>query len=169
MKPTLTALAAILLCTGCASAATTRPASPSSTSSVSSPASLSAGGRPQAPGGTVPASIGIAWDEQSRKDAATVASRAMADYARPGSDRTRWANDFARWLTPRATADYSTVDPANIPVSKVTGPATLRVDETNGYGVTAMVPTNAGTYTLQLLRTGRDAPWKVNRLAPPSS
>ena len=32
-----------------------------------------------------------------------------------------WANDLARWLTPQATADYSAVDPANIPASRVTG------------------------------------------------
>ena len=51
----------------------------------------------------------------------------------------------------------------------MTGPATLSVDEANGFGVMAAVPTNAGTYTLQLLRTGKDAPWKVNRLTPPSS
>ena len=61
------------------------------------------------------------------------------------------------------------MDPSNIPASRVTGAATLSVDEANGYGVTAAVPTNAGTYTLQLLRTGKDAPWKVNRLTPPAS
>ena len=33
---------------------------------------------------------------------------------------------------------------------------------------TAAVPTNAGIYTVQLLRTGKDAPWKVHRLTPPS-
>ncbi|MDT4865754.1 hypothetical protein FQZ97_1005770 [compost metagenome] len=93
----------------------------------------------------------------------------MADYARPGTDATQWANDFARWLTPQAAADYSTVDPANVPVSRVTGPATLAVDESNGYGVTVTVPTNIGPYAVQLLRSSRDATWKVNRLTPPPS
>ena len=45
--------------------------------------SLSAGGRSQAPGGTVPPTSGIAWDEESKEEAAEVAARAMADYARP--------------------------------------------------------------------------------------
>jgi hypothetical protein len=167
VKRTLTALAAVLLCTACAPAATTSAATASF--SASAPASLSAGGRSQAPGGTVPPTPGIAWDEESREEAAGVATRAMADYARPGTDATQWANDFARWLTPQATADYSTVDPANIPVSRVTGPATLAVDEANGYGVTVTVPTDSGPYAVQLLRTSKDSTWKVNRLTPPAS
>lgn len=167
----LTALAAALLCTACAPAATTAPASQPVTASAtpSAAASLSAGGRPQAPGGTVLPTSGIAWDEESKTEAADVATRAMADYARLGTDATQWANDFARWLTPQATADYSTVDPANVPVSRVTGPATLAVDESNGYGVTVTVPTNIGPYAVQLLRSSEDSTWKVNRLTPPLS
>jgi hypothetical protein len=130
--------------------------------------SLSAGGQPQAPGGTVPPTLGITWDEDSKKAATDVAGHAMADYARPTIDAARWANDLARWLTPQATASYSAVDPATIPASKITGPATLDLDETNGYGVTATVPTNAGPYRIQLLRTSRDVPWKVHRLTPPA-
>ncbi|MCU1574421.1 MAG: hypothetical protein JWO93_2503, partial [Micrococcaceae bacterium] len=107
--------------------------------------------------------------EASKGRAVDVAQKAMADFARPAVEEKQWANDLARWLTPQATADYSAVDPANIPVSRVTGPATLSVDDANGFGVMAADPTNAGTYTVQLLRTGKDAPWKVNRLTPPSS
>jgi hypothetical protein len=92
----------------------------------------------------------------------------MADYARPQADAAQWANDFARWLTPQATADYSTVDPANIPVTRVTGPAVPAVDESNGYGVTVTVPTDIGPYAVQLLRSSQDSPWKVNRLTPPA-
>ncbi|MBT2520893.1 hypothetical protein [Arthrobacter sp. ISL-28] len=171
MKLALTVLAAALLCTSCAPAADTRstPETPGThTAAASAPVSLSAGGQPQAPGGTVPPTLGIAWDEDSKKAAAGVASRAMADFARPASEATRWANDFARWLTPQATAAYSAVDPANIPAARVTGPATLDVDETNGYGVIATVPTDAGPYRVHLLRTSRDSPWKVNRLTPPA-
>ncbi|MBT2594054.1 hypothetical protein [Arthrobacter sp. ISL-72] len=167
----LAAIAAVLLCTACAPTAPTGPVSSSATASVSptAPASLSAGGRSQAPDGTVPPTSGIAWDEESKTEAAGVASRAMADYARPGTEATRWANDFARWLTPQATADYSMVDPANVPVSRVTGPATLAVDESNGYGVTVTVPTDVGPYAVQLLRTSAESTWKVNRLTPPAS
>jgi hypothetical protein len=172
VKKPLALVAVALLCVSCAPAANTAPApaeSASSTPTASAPVSLSAGSRPQAPGATVPATIGITWDQASKDQAVDVAQKAMADFARPGTDRARWANDLARWLTPQATADYSAVDPANIPATRITGPATLSVDETNGYGAMAAVPTNAGTYTVQLLRTGKDAPWKVHRLTPPSS
>ncbi|HEY1154803.1 MAG TPA: hypothetical protein VGE95_00695, partial [Arthrobacter sp.] len=117
--------------------------------------------------GTVPATIGISWDQAGKDAAVDIAQQAMTDFARPGVEDKLWANDLARWLTPQATADYSAVDPANVPATRVTGPATLMVDEANGYGVMAAVPTDAGTYTLQLLRIGTEAPWKVNRLTPP--
>ncbi|WP_064723742.1 hypothetical protein [Paenarthrobacter nicotinovorans] len=167
-KPALVLITVALLCAGCAPASNTTPAE-TRTASPSAPVSLSASSGPQAPGGTVPPTIGISWDQASKDQAVDVAQKAMADFARPTVGDQQWANDLARWLTPQATADYSAVDPANIPASRVTGPATLTVDEANGYGVTATVPTNAGTYTLQLLRTGKDAPWKVNRLTPPAS
>jgi hypothetical protein len=170
VKKILALLAAVLLCAACAPAANTTPApADSTTTTPSAPVSLSANSGPQAPGGTVPATIGISWDQASKDRAVEVAEKAMADFARSGVEEKQRANDLARWLTPQATADYSAVDPANIPASRVTGPVTLAVDEANGYGVMATVPTNAGTYTVQLLRTGKDAPWKVNRLTPPSS
>lgn len=172
MKKSLALIAVALLCVSCGSDAGTDKASAeesvSASPTPSTPVSLSADGAPQAPGSTVSPSMGIAWDQASKDRAVEVAQAAMTDFARPAIEEKQWANDLARWLTPQATADYSSVDPANIPASSVTGPATLTVDEANGYGVIAAVPTNAGTYTLQLLRTGKDAPWKVNRLTPPS-
>ena len=173
MKKPLALLAVALLCVSCGSDAGTDKASAeesvTTSPTASAPVSLSADGAPQAPGSTVSPTTGIAWDQASKDEAVKVAQDAMVDFARPDLDEEQWANDLAGWLTPQATADYSSVDPANIPASTVTGPATLTVDEANGFGVTAAVSTNAGIYTLQLLRTGKDAPWKVNRLTPPSS
>jgi len=169
VKKPLTLLAVALLCVSCAPATNTTPTVSTSKATASAPVSLSANSGPQAPGGTVPATIGITWDQASKDQAMDVAENAMTDFARPTLEEKQWANDLARWLTPQATADYSAVDPANIPASRVTGTATLSVDEANGFGVMAAVPTNAGTYTVQLLRTGKDAPWKVNRLTPPAS
>ena len=170
MKRSLTLTAAVLLCTACAPAANTSPAPATNTAATASArVSLSASSGPQAPGGTVPATIGINWDQASKDAAVDTAQKAMTDFARLTVKDKQWANDLARWLTPQATADYSAVDPANVPATRVTGPATLTVDEANGYGVLAAVPTDAGTYSLQLLRTGPQAPWKVNRLTPPTS
>lgn len=169
MKKPLALIAVALLCAACAPAANTTPAREESTAAPSAPVSLSANSGPQAPGGTAPATTGITWDQASKDEAVEIAEKAMADFARPAVEKHQWANDLARWLTPQATADYSAVDPANIFATRVAGPATLTVDEANGYGVMAAVPTDAGTYTLQLLRTGPEAPWKVNRFTPPSS
>ncbi|MEV7649070.1 hypothetical protein [Arthrobacter sp. NPDC089319] len=170
MKKSLTLVAVALLCAACAPATNTTPVPvPSTAATASAPVSLSAGSGPQAPEGTVPTTTGISWDQASKDAAVDVAEKAMADFARPGAEEKQWANDLARWLTPQATADYSAVDPANVPATRVTGPATLTVDEANGYGVMAAVPTDAGAYTVQLLRTGQKAPWKVNRLTPPAS
>lgn len=169
MKKPLVLFAVALLCAACAPVSNTTPAPVETAATPSAPVSLSVDSGPQAPGGTAPPTIGISWDQASKDRAVDVAQKALADFARPSVEEQQWANDLARWLTPQATADYSGVDPANIPASHVTGPAKLNVDEANGYGVIAAVPTNAGTYTLQLLRTGKDAPWKVNRLTPPTS
>lgn len=170
MKKSLALAVVVLLCTACAPAGNTTPVPATSTAATASASgSLSAGSGPQAPDGTVPATIGISWDQSSKDAAVDTAEKAMADFARPGVQDKQWANDLARWLTPQAMADYSAVDPANVPTTRVTGRATLAVDEANGYGVMASVPTDAGTYTVQLLRTGPQAPWKVNRLTPPTS
>lgn len=172
MKKPLVLLAAALLCTSCTQTASTDPAPSQLPGKVaatpSATVSLSSSG-PQAPGATRPASIGIIWDEASKKSATATAVRAMMDFARPGVDATQWANDLARWLTPQATADYSAVDPTNIPATRVTGPATLGVEEANGFGAKASVPTDAGIYTVQLLRASKDSAWKVNRFTPPAS
>jgi hypothetical protein len=169
VKKSLALTAVVLLCAACAPAVDTTPApATSAVATASAPVSLSAGSGPQAPDGTVPPTIGISWDQASQDSAVDTAQKAMTDFARPGMEDKQWANDLARWLTPQATADYSAVDPANLPATRVTGSATLTVDEANGYGVMAAVPTDAGTYTLQLLRTSPQAPWKVNRLTPPT-
>jgi hypothetical protein len=170
VKKPLTLLAVALLCVSCAPAANTTPTeSAGSTPTASAPVSLSANSGPQAPGGTVPATIGIAWDDASKISALDTAEGAMADFARPHVEASQWANDLARWLTPQATADYSAVDPANVPATGITGARELRFDEANGYGATAVITTDAGKYAVQLLRTAKDAPWKVNRLTPPTS
>ena len=168
MKRTLTALTALLLCTACAPAASTTPAEPAPATSTTAPATLSAGGKPQAPGGTAPATLGIAWDEASKTAALATANKAMTLYARPTVTDKEWIQDLGQVLTTQATADYQDVDPANIPATKVTGPGQLTIDENNGFGCHVVFPTDAGDYDVQLLRSAADKPWQVNRFTPPN-
>jgi hypothetical protein len=163
--------ASVLLCTACfggdRTGTTSKEAPPAAEPSPTSTytPSRSVGDGPQAPQTSVPASPEwLPGDEEAAKE---TAANALTDFARPTVEETQWANDFARWLTPEATTAYSAVDPANVPVTEVTGPATLDVDPTNGFGVMATVPTDVGPYSVRLLRQSQDEPWKVNRLYPP--
>ncbi|MEO5315191.1 hypothetical protein PV772_13895 [Pseudarthrobacter sp. CC12] len=168
MKRTLTALAAVLLCTACAPTSSATPADPSPSTSTTAPVTLSAGGKPQAPGGTAPATLGIAWDEASKTAALETATKAMTLYARPTVSDKEWIQDLGQVLTAQATADYQYVDPANIPATRLTGPGQLKVDENNGFGCHVVFPTDAGNYDVQLLRSAADKPWQVNRFTPPN-
>jgi len=168
MKRTLTALTALLLCAACAPVSSSTPAEPSPATSAATPAALSAGGKPQAPGGTPPPTLGIGWDEASKTAALDTASKAMTLYARPTVTDKVWIQDLGQLLTTQATADYQYVDPTNIPATKVTGTGQLRIDEANGFGCHVLVPTDAGDYDVQLLRSAADKPWQVNRFTPPN-
>ena len=168
MKRALTALSAVLLCTACAPVSNTTPAEPPQSMSATAPATLSAGGKSQAPGGTAPASLGIAWDEPSKAAALETATKAMTLYARPTVTDKVWIQELGQLLTAQATADYQYVDPANIPAKKITGAGQLTIDESNGFGCHVVFPTNAGDYDVQLLRSAADKPWQVNRFTPPN-
>lgn len=173
MKRTLTALAAVLVCTACAPMANTA-GGPENQQVSTSPAvtsempSLSAGGKSQAPGGTAPATLGIVWDEPSKKAALDTAAKAMTLYARPMVPDKVWIQELGQLLTAQAVADYQDVDPANIPVKKITGPGQLKIDESNGFGCHVVFPTDAGSYDVQLLRSAADKPWQVNRFTHPN-
>ncbi|MFC8041735.1 hypothetical protein ACFUOZ_20475 [Paenarthrobacter sp. NPDC057355] len=168
MKRALTALAAVLVCTACAPVSHTTLPERSQSTSATSPATLSAGGKSQAPGGTAPATLGIAWDEPSKSAALDTASKAMTLYARPIVSDKVWIQELGQLLTSQAVADYQYVEPANIPANKVTGAGQLKIDESNGFGCHVIVPTNAGHYDVQLLRSAADKPWQVNRFTPPN-
>jgi hypothetical protein len=168
MKRTLTAFAAVLLCTACAPTSSGTPAVPSPSTATAAPVTLSAGGKPQAPGGTAPATLGIAWDEASKTAALETATKAMTLYARPIVTDKEWIQDLGQVLTAQATADYQYVDPANIPATRLTGPGQLEVDENNGFGCHVVFPTDAGNYDVELLRSAADKPWQVNRFTPPN-
>lgn len=168
MNRPLTALAAaLLLCTACTPTSSTTPVSQPVTSTATSTASLSDGGRPQAPGGTAPATLGITWNEASKKTALDIATEAMSLYTRPTVPKKVWIQELGQLMTSQAVADYQYVDPSNIPVSKITGPGQLKIDENNGFGCQVIFPTDTGSYEVQLLRSAADKPWQVNRFTPP--
>lgn len=164
VKPTLAAFAVVLACTGCA------PMGQASAQSAASPtrtATLSAGGEPQAPGASSPTALGIPWDEAGRTAAVDTGAKAMALYARPGVGAEAWIGDLRRLLTPDALEAYTGTDPSQVPARAVTGPGRIIADPTDGYGCHVLVPTDAGEYDVQLVRSGASSPWKVARIAVP--
>jgi hypothetical protein len=92
----------------------------------------------------------------------------MTLYARPTVIDKVWIQELGQLLTAQAAADYQYVDPANIPAKEITGAGQLKIDESNGFGCHVVVPTNAGDYDVQLLRSAADKPWQVNRFTPPN-
>ncbi len=105
------------------------------------------------------------WDEESRRGVVAAAEAAMRAFARPEADYRTWWAQLEPLLTPQAAQDYAYVDPANVPAREVTGPGELAWD-TSAYVGRVEVPTDAGTYTLLLIRQDADSPWLVARITP---
>lgn len=112
------------------------------------------------------------WDQASREQAVAAATAAMTAFARPpqGSDPQAWWANLAPLLTPPAQATYASVDPAEVPPTRISGPAVLVEPEPGdtAFLATVHVPTDAGRYALLLARTGHDAPWLAEQITPPS-
>lgn len=166
------ALLALALTAGCAASPAASTPHPSASSpagpTASASVSLSAGDRPQAPGGTPPATLGVAWDAASKAAALDVATRAMTLYARPGVSAQTWIADLCPLLSVQAVQDYADVDPSTIPITSF-GAGELVVDEANGYAASARFGSPQGAYEAVLHRDGAEAPWKVVRFHVPGS
>jgi len=106
------------------------------------------------------------WDEESRAAAVQTAEQAMTLFARPSLDADRWGSDLAPLLSPAAQTAHVGVDPAEIPVTEVSGPGVL-VEEGTARLADIDVPTDVGTYRLLLSRADVDGPWLVEIIQPP--
>lgn len=156
---------------GCAGAPATEPAQGAPAPTVTAPED--AGRYPGAPDGVVDEDTGEVitdrpvpvWDEASRNAAVDAAHIAMAAFAHPDLDHDAWWAGLEPLLTQQAALDYAYVDPANVPATAVTGPATV-VEETSAYVATVEVPTDAGPYSIVLTRQDAAAPWLTARITP---
>ena len=79
--------------------------------------------------------------------AVATATRFAAAWARPDLPADRWWNGVAPWCEQRFAALLRTVDPANIPARRVTGPPRPAAGHQPGL-ITYTVPTDAGTLTV---------------------
>ncbi|PPF72628.1 hypothetical protein [Pseudoclavibacter sp. Z016] len=106
------------------------------------------------------------WDETSRAAAVSAAETAMTAYARPSVDPNTWIEDLTPLLTPKAAKDYNFIRNGNIPATQVTGPGVI-VNDDSVYLAHVEVPTDAGTWTVMIVREYGDSPWLVERFTPP--
>ena len=108
----------------------------------------------------------LGLDEQSREAALARAEEAMVLYARPDVPFDVWWADLLPLLSAQGASAYVTVDPVNIPVREVTGPAALPGWNTPEVARVS-VPTDVGAYLVILSRTDLDSVWRVERFVAP--
>lgn len=107
------------------------------------------------------------WDDSVRAAARTTAARAMKAFADVDQSAAAWWEKLSPLLTPQARVVYEDVDPRNVPVRQVTGPAAV-VDESSTLLTEVTVPTDVGDYTVMLVRTDGSSPWLAEQIRPPS-
>jgi hypothetical protein len=74
-----------------------------------------------------------------------------------GTTNEKWLDGLRPYTTEEYLVEMSTVDPANIPATKVTGPPVPRQSYTSS--VTANLPTNGGTLAITVIDTPQG--WRV--------
>ena len=107
-------------------------------------------------------------DGPARAAATDTATKAMTLFARRDVPAQRWFDDLSQLLTPPAAQAYVGTDPAKVPPTKVTGPASLTPGSVPRLARVA-VPTDVGVYLVILSRSADDPRWLVERITPPES
>ena len=130
---------------GTAAAPGGQPANPSSPTS-SLPTRITA--PPQTPTSAPPAPKAL--------EVAVLWAKAWVNHPQ-GITNEQWLNGMRPYTTEEQLAVMSTVDPANIPATAVTGDATAKTSYTTS--VEAIVPTNGGTLSITVISTPQG--WRV--------
>lgn len=105
------------------------------------------------------------WDKTSQREAVNAAIDATSAFAQPDLSQDEWFEELEPYLTADAAESHSFTDPANVPVSDVTGPGEL-IDDTSAYLGVVSVPTDAGDYHVTVVREDGESEWLVSELTP---
>jgi len=171
---------------GCSSSTATTAAAPPTTGSQPVPttspltsteanAGASAGATTSAPLAPRPVDAGVPEEGQGppvppeAESAELAQSRAtafMRAFARTDLPQQQWWDGVAGYFTPAAWPVYRTTDVANVPVHEVVEGSAALLPNSTEYRAEVSVDTDAGTYTVMLLRADED--WLVDRATPPS-
>ncbi|MBE1877529.1 hypothetical protein [Myceligenerans pegani] len=107
------------------------------------------------------------WDDDVRTAAVSAATAAVTAFSDVDQSAEAWWRGLSPLLTPQARVVYEDVDPRNVPVRQVTGPASV-VDESSTLLTEVTVPTDVGAYTVMLVRADGGSPWLTEQIRPPS-
>jgi hypothetical protein len=108
----------------------------------------------------------VTWDPAAEKAVKDTAAKVMGLFARSDVPETTWFAELAPHLAPEYADDAKYIDPARVPIRKVTdGPAISR-DAGNPLTVTATFSTDAGRWQMLLHRSGQQQPWLVTAISP---
>lgn len=108
----------------------------------------------------------MVWDAEAETTVQRVAGKVMGLYARPDLPAGMWFSDLAPYLSPEYAEDAKYIDPARVPVRKVTDGPALSREAGNPSTVTASFSTDAGRWQIVLHRSGQHEPWLVTSIAP---
>lgn len=89
-------------------------------------------------------------------DTATLWGKAFVNHP-PGTTNEQWLAGLRPYTTEERIAVMSSVDPANVPATEVTGPVVTVANYVSS--VTVALPTNGGTVTLSIILTPQG--WRV--------
>ena len=152
---TALSIATLLFLTGCTAPTTTSstriPAptrTPAPTTSTTSPADDSHDENP----GPAPAA--------AAEDAQHIATAAMTAFAQPTLPTADWYASISPYLSDQGKSFYKRANPALIPATAVTGTPSEPTGDLVTWA-TVTVPTDAGIYTVNLVRPEPSQPWKV--------
>lgn len=108
----------------------------------------------------------VTWDPAAETAVKGTAGKVMGLFARPDVPETTWFSDLAPYLAREYAEDAKYIDPARVPIRKVTdGPAISR-EAGNPLTVTVAFSTDAGRWQMMLHRSGQQEPWLVTAISP---
>lgn len=108
----------------------------------------------------------VTWDASSEKAVQDTAAKVMGLFARPDVPEATWFADLAPYLAPEYAADAKYIDPARVPIRKITDGPSISREAGNPLTVTATFSTDAGRWRVLLHRSGQQQPWLVTAISP---
>jgi|SRR5664279_1383129 len=99
--------------------------------------------------------------------ARTTATTFLTAFARPSgsNDSQAWWRGVKKHLSPRVTSDYESIDPTQVPFSRITGPARIvPTDAPDNLVLVVQIPTDSGNYLVELETT--EAGQLITSVAP---